>query len=81
MPVARSLMEQLQRRYGPEEGKRVYYSMEATGKGPFAPGAKYRGLHEAWAEKNGVRPSSAIKAKKKPAASRRQRAKGAKRRR
>lgn len=83
MPIVQSLMDNLQKRYGEAEGRNVYYAMEAQGKGPFAPGGKYRHLHEAWAKKNKVRPSSAIRTKKKPAApkGRRARANGAKRRR
>lgn len=65
MPIVGSLMQSLVDRYGKERGERVYYSMEAEGSGPFAPGAKHRDLHEAWAKKNGVRPSQAIRSKKK----------------
>ena len=83
MPVAQSLMDSLQRQHGEAEGKRIYYAMEAEGKGPFAPGGKYRQLHEDWAKRNEVRPSAAVKTKKKPATpkGRRARAAGAKRRR
>lgn len=73
MPVVKSLMDSLKARYG-DEAERVYYAMEAEGKGPFAPGAKYRGLHEDWAKKNGVRPSAALRTKKKPATPKGQRA-------
>jgi hypothetical protein len=74
VPIVQSLMDNLLKRYGPEEGKRVYYAMEAEGKGPFAPGGKYRHLHEAFAERNGVPPSHATRAKKKPAPSKKGRA-------
>lgn len=67
MPVVQSLMDNLVRQYGEGEGKRIYYSMEAEGSGPFAPGHKHRKLHEDWAAKNGVRPSAALRTKKKPA--------------
>ena len=63
MPVVQSLMDSLVKRYGAEKGKHVYYAMEAEGSGPFAAGGKYRGLHEAFAKKNGVPPT---KGKKKP---------------
>lgn len=66
MPIAMTLMGALQERYGPDEGKRVYYAMEAEGRGPFAPGGKYRHLHEAFAKRNDVAPSHALKGKKKP---------------
>lgn len=66
MPVVKSLMDSLVDRYGPVKGKQVYYAMEAEGKGPFAPGGKYRHLHEKFASKNGIVPSHATKAKKKP---------------
>lgn len=65
MPVVQSLMESLQKRYGPEKGKSIYYAMEGEGSGPFAPGGKYRHLHERFAERNGVRPSKAIRSKAK----------------
>lgn len=83
MPIVQSLMDSLQKTYGPEKGKQVYYAMEGEGSGPFAPGGKYRHLHEAFAKKNGVAPSKATRAKKKPATpkGRRARANGAKRRR
>ena len=83
MPIVQSLMDSLVARYGEAKGKQVYYSMEAEGKGPFAPGAKHRDLHEAFAKKHGVTPSAATRTKKKPATpkGRRARASGAKRRR
>lgn len=56
MPIVEKLMASLVARYGEEEGRKAYYAMEAAGKGPFAPGAKYRELHEAWAARQGVRP-------------------------
>lgn len=52
MPVVEALMSKLVAQYGPEKGKRVYYSMEAEGKGPFAPGAKHRDKHEDFVEKH-----------------------------
>lgn len=69
MPVVQSLMDKLVERYGKGTGERVYYSMEATGKGPFAPGGKYRQLHEDWATKHGLAPMAA-KGKKKGVRSR-----------
>lgn len=83
MPVVQSLMDNLVRQYGPEKGRHIYYAMEAEGSGPFGPGGKYRRLHEAFAERNGVPPSKATQGKKKPAGqkARRARANGAKRRR
>lgn len=65
MPVVQKLLDALQDRYGRAEGERVYYSMEAEGKGPFAPGGKYRHLHEAFAQRNGIAPSHATRSKKK----------------
>lgn len=56
MPIVQELMDKLTKTYGPDKGKEIYYAMEASGKGPFAPGAKYRGLHEAFAAKHGVTP-------------------------
>jgi hypothetical protein len=56
MPVVDSLMASLVRQHGEDEGKRIYYAMEAAAQGPFAPGAKHYALHEAWARKNGVAP-------------------------
>lgn len=66
MPIVESLMRELVAKYGKEKGERVYYAMEASGKGPFAKGAKYGKLHEDFAAKHGVRP---LEGKKKPAAS------------
>lgn len=67
MPIVKSLMTSLVERYGESRGNEVYRGMEAQGSGPFAPGGKYRELHEAWAKKNGVPPSQALRTKKKPA--------------
>lgn len=74
MPVVKSLMDSLVERYGKEKGERVYYAMEAEGKGPFGPGGKHHDKHKAWAAKNGVTPASK---KKTPASKKR----GSKRRR
>lgn len=63
MPVVQSLMDNLVKRYGPEKGKRVYYAMEAEGKGPFGPKGKHRDKHEAFAARNGVTPAPASKKK------------------
>lgn len=71
MPIVQKLMDSLKARYGPKEGERVYYAMEAEGKGPFAPGAKHRDLHEAFVTKHGLSPAPAPK--KKPAPGRTQR--------
>lgn len=54
MPIVQHLMDALVARYGAEKGKHVYYAMEAEGSGPFAVGAKYHNLHEAFAKKAGV---------------------------
>jgi hypothetical protein len=62
MPVVQGLMSALQERYGAERGKRVYYAMEASGKGPFAKGNKHHDKHVAFAAKHGVTP---IERKKK----------------
>lgn len=62
MPVVESLMASLQERYGAERGKRVYYSMEASGKGPFAKGNKHHDKHVAFARDRGLDP---IERKKK----------------
>lgn len=56
MPIVKSLMKSLKDRYGDARGEQIYYAMEASGKGPFAPGAKYAHLHEEWAAKHGVKP-------------------------
>jgi hypothetical protein len=58
MPIVEKLMSALRKRYGPKEGERVYYAMEAEAKGPFAPGNKYHELHEQWAARMGVQPAS-----------------------
>lgn len=63
MPVVKKLMDNLTAQYGKGKGERIYYAMEAEGKGPFAPGAKHHDLHLAFAEKHGVPP---IKGKKAP---------------
>lgn len=65
MPIVQSLMDKLERTYGKEQAQRVYYSMEATGKGPFAKGAKHHALHVEWAAKNGV-PAASGKKKPRP---------------
>lgn len=68
MAEAESLRKALVARYGEAHGESVYQSMKGEGSGPFGPGGKYRGIHEAFAKKNGVMPSKATKskAKKKP---------------
>jgi len=58
MPIVRSLMDALTGRYGLVEGENVYYSLEASGRGPFAKGAKYHALHLKWAEETGVPPAT-----------------------
>lgn len=69
MPIVASLMDNLLKQHDPKTAERIYYAMEAEGKGPFAPGGKYRHLHEAFAAKHNLRPSHAIRSrpKKKPA--------------
>ncbi len=74
MPIVESLMRELKAKYGPEKGERVYYAMEASGKGPFAAGAKHHDMHEAFAAKHGVAPIKG-KGKKKPPASKKRGAK------
>lgn len=56
MPIVESLMRSLTARYGLTEGENVYYSLEASGRGPFAKGRKYHDLHLKWAEASGVAP-------------------------
>lgn len=70
MPVIQSLMDKLVKQYGAERGKRVYYAMEAEGKGPFAAGNKGARLHEDFARKHGVEPIN-DEGKKKPRAAKR----------
>ena len=72
MPVVESLMANLKARYGAAKGERIYYAMEAEGKGPFGPKGKHRNLHEDFARRNGVAP---IAGKKKPPASKKRGAK------
>lgn len=67
MPVVAELMSKLKARYGEKEGERVYYAMEASGKGPFAPGAKHHALHEAFVAKHHLAP---LAGKRKAPASR-----------
>jgi hypothetical protein len=68
MPIVESLMRELQAKYGAEKGKRIYYAMEAEGKGPFARGAKHRDKHEAFVAKHNlgesVGPAKKVKTKK-----------------
>jgi hypothetical protein len=74
MPVVQKLMDNLVARYGKERGESVYYAMEGSGKGPFAPGGKHHDLHLAFAKKHGIEP---VRTKKKaPAQKSRGRAKG-----
>lgn len=73
MPVVKSLMDSLVKQHGKAEGERIYFSMESSAKGPFAPGAKHYDQHEAFAKKAGVAPI-ASKAKSKPAGPRARRA-------
>lgn len=70
MPENMSLMASLIERYGKEKAQDIYWGMVGEGKGPFAPGGKYRYEHEAMAKRNGVAPSQATRAKKKPASKR-----------
>lgn len=56
MPVIKSLMASLRKRYGATKAEKIYYGMEAEGKGPFAKGNKYHDLHVAYAEKLGLKP-------------------------
>jgi len=74
MPVVKALMDNLVKQHGEAEGKRIYYAMEAEGKGPFGPKGKHRDLHEAFASKHGVSPTEG---KKKPAGPKARRARGA----
>jgi hypothetical protein len=60
MPIVESLMTALVQKYGKVEAENVYYAMEASGKGPFAKGAKYHSLHLAFAEKHGLPPTSDV---------------------
>ncbi len=66
MPVVKSLMDNLVKRYGKERGERIYYAMEAEGSGPFAKGAKHHAAHVERSKKAGHGPTSAkSKARKK----------------
>jgi hypothetical protein len=56
VPIVEKLMNALTAKYGAIEGENVYYSMEASAKGPFAKGARYHDLHLAFAEKHGLEP-------------------------
>lgn len=56
MPLNQRLMDALRKRYG-DKADEVYWGMVGEGKGPFAPGGKYRQEHEAWAAKQGVVPT------------------------
>lgn len=56
MPVVKSLMSSLRKKYGVKKGERVYYAMEAEGKGPFASGNKHHAKHVAVANKAGTKP-------------------------
>lgn len=66
MPIVESLMSSLKKRYGDDEGERVYYAMEAEGSGPFGPRGKHHQLHKDWAKRNGVKPLSSTKKKARP---------------
>jgi hypothetical protein len=65
MPIAASLMADLEKRYGRRRAEDIYWGMVGEGKGPFAPGGKYRAEHERWAERNDVAPTGHVKTKKK----------------
>lgn len=62
MPVVESLMASLTDKYGKVKGERVYYAMEASGKGPFAKGNKHHDKHVKFAKDRGLEP---IERKKK----------------
>lgn len=64
MPLNETLMAELRKRYG-DGSEAVYWGMVGEGKGPFAPGGKYRAEHEAWARRNGV-PAVSTPARRKP---------------
>jgi hypothetical protein len=66
MPVVKSLMTSLRTRYGAKKGERIYYGMEAEGKGPFAKGNKHHDLHVAYAAKLGVKPIERTKKTPRP---------------
>jgi hypothetical protein len=63
MPLNQTLMDQLVKRYGEQEGEAIYWGMAGEGKGPFGPNGKYHAEHEAIAAKAGGAP---IEGKKKP---------------
>lgn len=65
MPVVKSLMKSLRSRYGPQAGEDIYYKMEAEASGPFSPGNKHHADHRRWAKKNGVKPITTKRRKKK----------------
>ncbi|RKX65235.1 MAG: hypothetical protein DRP42_05065 [Tenericutes bacterium] len=67
MPVVKALMGSLRKKYGVKTGERVYYAMEAEGKGPFAKGNKHHDLHVAYATKLGQKPIERKRKKQKQA--------------
>jgi hypothetical protein len=67
MPVVAKLMDSLQRQYGAKKGERVYYAMEAEGKGPFSSSGKYHALHQEAAAKAGHPPIEKPGKRKGPA--------------
>jgi len=61
MPIVESLMTSLVHRHGEKKGREIYYAMEASGKGPFAEGAKHHDLHKQYAERHGLAPNKGSK--------------------
>lgn len=67
MPVVKSLMGSLRKRYGVKQGASIYYAMEAEGLGPFAKGNKHHDKHVAYATKLGQKPIERSRKKQKQA--------------
>lgn len=66
MPVVQKLMDSLKARYGEQQGERVYYAMEAEGKGPFGAKGKYHALHQGFASKHNLKAIESPGKKKAP---------------
>lgn len=73
MPIHEALMAKLQAKYGRDEGERVYFALEAQGRGPFAPGASHRQDHLDFADRHGLTPQGTRKPRPPKKAGRRRR--------
>jgi hypothetical protein len=56
VPLNKTLLDELQKRYGREKGEHIYWGMAGEGTGPFGPKGKYRAEHEQLAAKGGSAP-------------------------